>query len=77
MSGPLARPHTRPAALAPAVEEFLADCRLRGLSPTTVAWYKYALEPFLRFAAARGEPASGAMSRPCRALATSFKCGLQ
>lgn len=38
-----------------AVEEFLADCRLRQLSPTTIQWYRYTLEPFTRFALAHGE----------------------
>ncbi len=38
-----------------AVEEFLADCRLRQLSPTTLQWYRYTLEPFTRFALAHGE----------------------
>lgn len=55
MPGLLARPQNLPVALATAIEEFLADCRLRGLSPRTIEWYKYALGPFARFARARGE----------------------
>jgi site-specific recombinase XerD len=42
-------------ALDAAIAEFLADCRLRSLSPKTIEWYKYALEPFARFALAQGE----------------------
>jgi integrase/recombinase XerD len=38
-----------------AISEFLSDCQLRQLSPTTVKWYQYALQPFSRFAAAQGE----------------------
>lgn len=37
-----------------ALSEFLAECRLRQLSPTTLQWYQYALGPFVRFAEARG-----------------------
>ena len=38
-----------------AVSEFLCECRLRQLTPSTLQWYQYALEPFVRFAVARGE----------------------
>ncbi len=44
-----------PVTLASAVEEFLADCCLQNLSPTTIEWYRYALQPFVRFASARSE----------------------
>ena len=37
-----------------AVAEFLDDCRFRNLSPKTVEWYQYALEPFIRHTAAEG-----------------------
>jgi len=37
-----------------AVAEFLDDCRFRNLSPKTVEWYQYALEPFVRYAVAEG-----------------------
>ena len=55
MSTSLALAETSALDSLSAKEEFLADCRLRGLSPKTVEWYKYALEPFIRFAFARGE----------------------
>lgn len=41
--------------LPAAVAEFLSDCRLRQLSPTTLQWYYYTLRPFTAFAVARGE----------------------
>jgi len=44
-----------PGALIPVIEEFLADCCLRGLDPTTIEWYMYAVLPFVRFATARGQ----------------------
>jgi integrase/recombinase XerD len=48
--------------LSPAIEDFLADCRLRGLSPTTLEWYRYALQPFARFALAHGEATADALT---------------
>jgi len=41
--------------LEAAIAEFLADCRLRQLSPTTLEWYRCALYPFAKFASTRGE----------------------
>jgi site-specific recombinase XerD len=35
--------------LEQAIDDFLADCDLRGLSPKTIEWYRYALGPFARF----------------------------
>jgi len=55
MTGLLGRQENAPLALEPTIEEFLAGCRLRGLSPHTLEWYYYALHPFARYAAARGE----------------------
>ena len=40
--------------LSLAFKEFLADLRLRGLSPHTIQWYTYSLRPFLR--CADGDP---------------------
>jgi integrase/recombinase XerD len=48
--------------LSVAVSEFLCECRLRQLSPSTLQWYQYSLEPFVRFAAARGEPEVAAVT---------------
>ena len=41
--------------LEAAIAEFLADCQLRQLSPTTLQWYRCALKPLARFASTRGE----------------------
>ncbi|MEN6642750.1 MAG: tyrosine-type recombinase/integrase [Armatimonadia bacterium] len=40
---------TPSASLSPALDDFLADAQLRGLSPKTVEWYRYALGPFLQW----------------------------
>lgn len=53
---------SRSLPLPVAVSEFLCECRLRQLSPTTVQWYQYALQPFARFAAACGEADVGAVT---------------
>jgi len=45
-----------------AIEEFLADCRLRGLSPRTIEWYTYVLRPFARWAHAQGKQDPDAVS---------------
>ena len=58
----LSRHQPLPVDLPPAIEDFLADCRLRGLSPTTLEWYRYALQPFARFALARGEATADAVT---------------
>jgi len=40
---------TPAVSLSSALTGFLADCKLRGLSPHTIEWYQYTLRPFLRF----------------------------
>jgi site-specific recombinase XerD len=40
--------------LEDACEQFLAECRLRGLSPRTLVWYEVTLGPFVRHAATVG-----------------------
>jgi site-specific recombinase XerD len=55
MTTPLARLDRLALSLDAALDEFLAHCRMRQLSPTTLQWYKYCLQPFVRFAADRGE----------------------
>lgn len=53
----LALEQTLSLPLDVALAEFLAEGRLRHLSPATLTWYEYGLRPFLRFAAERSEVA--------------------
>jgi len=62
MSLTLARQDAVSLPLPVAVSEFLCECRLRQLTPTTLQWYQYSLEPFVRFAVARGGSDVGAVT---------------
>jgi site-specific recombinase XerC len=56
MPGSLTLLESAPLPLAAAIDGFWADCHLRGLSPRTIERYRYALEPFRRFAVSQGQP---------------------
>ena len=45
---------TPSVALSAAVDDFLADAQLRGLSPKTVEWYRYSLGPLLHWLEEQG-----------------------
>jgi len=55
MTTPLARLDAFPLSLEAALDEFLAHCRMRQLSPRTLEWYRYCLLPFIQFARQRDE----------------------
>jgi integrase/recombinase XerD len=55
MTTPLARFDSLSLSLEAALDEFLAHCRMRQLSPTTLEWYRYCLRPFVDFAEQHGE----------------------